>query len=203
MKPCASGSLSTDRSTGDRPACKEKLHAQSGAPPDIRDGEGNTPLHYAIRNKAHDAFDLLLRSGADPTSVNAKDEAPLFCAVDDHAGMAFIKALLDLKTGVNITAAKRNNSTPPSEAARSWMKDGEELVRLLLEAGADPNAQAANGRTALIFAVRDNKAAIVNMLLDKGADPGMAKKDGTAPVPLCHTGKECRCAAPAGGARRR
>ncbi len=162
---------------------------KAGANPDICDGEGNTALHYAVKNKAYDAFELLLRSGADPNKVNTKGETPLFCAVDDQADMAFIRALLKHKADVNIAAAKRNNNTPLIEAARSWEKDGEELVDLLLAAGADTNAQVANGRTALIFAVRDNKAAIVKKLLDKGADPNIAEKGGISPVLYAIRGK--------------
>jgi hypothetical protein len=70
----------------------------------------------------------------------------------------------------------------------------------MLKAGADPNAQAASGPKALIFAVRDNKAAIISMLPYKGTGTGMAKKDGTVPVPYAMRGKN---AAPAGRARRR
>ncbi|MBR4424107.1 MAG: ankyrin repeat domain-containing protein [Mailhella sp.] len=162
---------------------------KAGADPNICDGVGNTALHYALESKAYDAFDLLLRSGADPNKTNGKGETPLFCAVDDHANMAVIRALLNHKADVNIAAAKRNNNTPLIEAARSWKKDGEELVELLLGAGADPNAQVANGRTALIFAVRDNKAAIVKKLLDKGADPNIAEKDGISPAVYAIRGK--------------
>ena len=72
----------------------------------------------------------------------------------------------------------------------------------MLKAGADPNAQAASGPKALIFAVRDNKAAIISMLPYKGAGTGMAKKKRHRSCALCHAGKE-RCAAPAGRARRR
>ncbi|MBO4316704.1 MAG: ankyrin repeat domain-containing protein [Mailhella sp.] len=155
---------------------------RSGADPDICDGTGKSALHYALEGKAFDAFDLLLRSGADPDKVNDKGETPLFCAVDDHADMAFIKALLEHKANVNIAAAKRNNNTPLIEAARSWDEGGETLVDMLLAAGADPNARVANGRTALIFAVRDKKTAVARKLLDKGADPNIAEKDGISPL---------------------
>ncbi len=155
---------------------------KAGANPDICDGAGNSALHYALESKAYDAFDLLLRSGANPNKVNDKGETPLYCAVDDRLDMAFIKALLNRKADVNIAAAKRNNNTPLIEAARSWKEGCEELIDLLLAAGADPNARVANGRTALLFAVRDNKAAVARKLLDKGADPNIPEKDGPAPL---------------------
>ncbi|MGX8719369.1 MAG: hypothetical protein ACQGQP_09730, partial [Desulfovibrio sp.] len=74
----------------------------------------------------------------------------------------------------------------------------------MLKAGADPNAQAASGPKALIFAVRDNKAAIISMLPYKGTGTGMAKKKtapALCPMPCGERTLRCACwqsAAPVG-----
>lgn len=62
-----------------------------------------------------------------------------------------------------------------------------EIVKLLLDAGADPNIQARDGRTALMWAaekcypawVGDSKChkEIIRLLLDAGADANIKDKD--------------------------
>ena len=165
-----------------RPIAFLQAMLKAGADPNIADGTGQSALHFALECKAWEQALLLLESGANPDKTNGKGETPLFCAVEDHADMAVIKALLEHKADVNIAAAKRNNNTPLIEAARSWDEGCAELVGLLLAAGADPNARVANGRTALLFAVREKKAEVVRKLLDKGADPNIPEKDGPAPL---------------------
>jgi ankyrin repeat protein len=56
----------------------------------------------------------------------------------------------------------------------------EDVVKLLLQKGADISQKAADGDTALIHAVWSGNAKLVQMLLDKGFDPaekGVLGKD--------------------------
>ena len=52
----------------------------------------------------------------------------------------------------------------------------EDILKLLLAQGADPNAEGWAGTTPLQFAVEGNNAAIANLLLDAKADPNL--RDG-------------------------
>lgn len=45
-----------------------------------------------------------------------------------------------------------------------------EIVKRLLDHGADINAADENGDTPLIFALRANRESIVHLLLERGAD---------------------------------
>jgi ankyrin repeat protein len=54
----------------------------------------------------------------------------------------------------------------------SWYNH-EEMVRLLLAAGADPNRRDQSSLTALHLAARTDNAALVRMLLDAGANPNV------------------------------
>ncbi len=159
-----------------------QIMLKAGADPNLTDGRGKSALHHALESKAFDAFEMLLKNGADPNRTNKKGETPLFAAVDDYADITFIKALLAHKADVNIAAKGRNNNTPLIEAARSWDEGCETLVDMLLAAGADPNARVANGRTALWFAAREKKAAVVQKLLEKGADPNICGKNDVSPL---------------------
>ena len=53
-----------------------------------------------------------------------------------------------------------------------------EAVRVLLEAGADPNARQAGGFTALHAAAQHDDAATATLLLQHGADPALRTDQG-------------------------
>lgn len=77
-----------------------------------------------------------------------------------------------LRAGADANARNHFGSTPLMRAARG-SRDLETLV-VLMDAGADLNAEASNGTTALHAAAgRTDEAALV-MLLERGADPNVA-----------------------------
>jgi len=65
----------------------------------------------------------------------------------------------------------------------SVMKENPEAVILLLKRGADPNAKAEGGMTALMFAAERGVLLMVKMLVLNGADPELTYMEG-APPPL-------------------
>lgn len=56
------------------------------------------------------------------------------------------------------------------------------LVRILLDAGADPNAPSGNGRTALFGAVERSSLDMTRLLLERGADPLHRDTNGMTPL---------------------
>jgi ankyrin repeat protein len=78
------------------------------------------------------------------------------------------ESLLLLNTGKVDADSKDNDGRPPL----SWAAENghEEVVKLLLEKGADPNSQAYDGRTPLLFAADRGHEAVVRLLVKKGAD---------------------------------
>ncbi len=63
-----------------------------------------------------------------------------------------------------------------------WREPGSrepaDAIRVLLEAGADPNTKSADGATALHQAVQARNADVVRALVGAGADPALANADG-------------------------
>lgn len=58
-----------------------------------------------------------------------------------------------------------------------------EIVRTLLEYGANINSQTLNGSTALLYAVKgDIQYGIVKLLLENGADPNICDDNGNSPL---------------------
>jgi ankyrin repeat domain-containing protein 50 len=54
----------------------------------------------------------------------------------------------------------------------------EDIMRLLLERGADPNAAHNDGWTALYAAAKNGHEAVVRLLLERGADINAAHNYG-------------------------
>ncbi|RPI77523.1 MAG: ankyrin repeat domain-containing protein, partial [Desulfobacteraceae bacterium] len=57
-----------------------------------------------------------------------------------------------------------------------------ECVRVLIEAGADLNAQACNQKTGLHYAAEEGKVPIAEMLLKAKADPNLKDSQGKTPL---------------------
>ena len=89
---------------------------------------------------------------------------------------AIVRQLLD--AGADIEAKNRFGQRP-----LHWAFTDREKTSLLLERGAELNAQANDGRTALYLAASQrNSDAVLELLLEKGADPNLATTNGRTPL---------------------
>jgi ankyrin repeat protein len=64
----------------------------------------------------------------------------------------------------------------------SVLKDNPDAVMLLLERGANPDALAEGGMSALMFATESNDLILVKMLVLNGADMELSDAEGTTPL---------------------
>jgi ankyrin repeat protein len=141
----------------------------------ITDRRGNTPLQYAAAFGSVEAMRILLDRGADVNARNGFDATPLIWAASYPA-----KARLLIERGADVNAKSRQLRTPLMVAAAC---DGcSDIVKLLLAKGADPNAAAANGATALGLAAQKGEPESVRLLLAAGADPNAATQGGITPL---------------------
>src|SRR5579862_9707891 len=100
----------------------------------------------------------------------AQDPGKFYSAIREN-NLTQLKALLDQKASAD--AADDHDITPLMYAAEIG---SVEAMRLLLDRGADANAQNAFGSTALMWSVSD--PAKVRLLLDHGAQVNTAAKSG-------------------------
>ena len=98
-----------------------------------------------------DSFELFRSKGVDLTLQNNMGESPLHKAcMNTTAGRALVQLMT--RCGVNVNAQNVNGETPLHYAVRLLRED---LVYLLLAAGADPNIRGRDGRTLLSIAQRE------------------------------------------------
>jgi ankyrin repeat protein len=139
--------------------------------------EGVTALMNAARAGCGDCVHLLLERGADARArTNAGFSALHFAAFKGDLSM--VKALLEAGAPVNV--ADDRGLTPLIMASNSRSKDPD-VVRLLLEHGADSQAKDSLGRTASDWAQIGGRQEIIRMLGEPVA--AEAAKTSAEPVP--------------------
>ncbi len=147
-----------------------------GADPNALGPHGMTPLHVAAASQQPAVARLLLEHGAKP-SLAIGDEwgnTPLLLAV------AYVKekdAWVFTSFGAVATTARGH---APSQ----------ELIDILIDAGADLNAGTAKGNTPLHIAAYKGYTGVVSLLLARGADRTARNAGGLTPEALARLYKK-------------
>ncbi|TDH71807.1 hypothetical protein CCR75_003537 [Bremia lactucae] len=177
----------------------------TGADLSAKNSLGQSPVYIAAMNGFHLILTLLLERGANANEVALDGTSPLHVACENNHNQA-VKTLLRYKARVDVVAndgftplhhaakqghteivaillssrAKfdlpiRNSSTTAlllaSVAGHSY------VVEQLLDAGADPQVEDAEGNTPLHFTSRDGNYRATYLLLTAGADPDMPNEN--------------------------
>jgi len=107
-----------------------------------------------------------------------------------HSPLSFIRTLLEIGADPNAPA---NDGFPPLIAALNCAcdlpgankrTDVNEILRLLLGFGADPNQRGINDYTSLHMAIAMRNALAVQILLDGGADAELSTRIDQCETPL-------------------
>ncbi len=154
-----------------------RLLVEAGADVNAAEGfGGNTPLHEAVKKGDVEIVKILVAAGADVNAEGYFDRTPLTLATEEGA-TEILQILLGTGPDADTSVGgedKEAASTPSvgSEALYSAIEKGNvEMVRILVEAGADINAaDGFGGNTPLHEAVEQGDAEIVRILVAAGAD---------------------------------
>ena len=147
---------------GDVPAVKALIE-KSPQLVEARDGDGDTPLHYAALGGNVELINYLIDKGAKIELPNAEHKTALhFAAVNDRKEA--VSALL--KRGAALETKDDYGRTALILCARE--RGQAATGRLLIEAGADVNAADKFSSTALELAAWRGKTDFVDLLLEKG-----------------------------------
>ena len=149
---------------GERTAALEAIHAD-GADVNATQGDGTTPLHWAVYKVDRELVAELLERGAKPDVANKYGSSPLAEATK-LGDLGLVRQLLD--AGANVESPNADGQTALMLAARIGALD---VAKLLVERGADVNAKEAwRNQTSLIWAVDNNFPELTQFLIDNGAD---------------------------------
>ena len=158
-----------------------------GADVSVADASGLTPIHWAVVYRNADVLSLLLESGAD---ANARSEdyvegTPLWWALQIEQQDPEIVALL-LKHGADVnavgSAGDPNKWTPLYYALSSKNTRSYDIIKILLDHGANVKAKDDLGTTLLHYASQSGDSNVIELLLDRGADIRAKTPDGDTPM---------------------
>ena len=162
---------------GDGNSATVALLLAKGADPRPADRRGMTALHFASNAGDVESMRLLMEKGADVNAVDGRGDSPLMVAAGSVSVDA-VRVLLSKGARVNVarvlSQSVKNGPialakvTPLMQAAPYG---SPELIKALLDGGADVNAHDCREMTPLMFAVgsENQNAAVVRLLLRAGA----------------------------------
>ncbi|KAL9119561.1 MAG: hypothetical protein Q9187_003885 [Circinaria calcarea] len=189
-----------------------KLLLEKGANPNSQDSRGKTALMLAVKNGDRKVVAMLLEKGASLNMSDFEGKTLLMYAAGSRfEGTVGVIRLL-LQKGANPNAQNSNGETALMHAADCENEkaviiheygasriyvigEGFEgfrefdkferavgVVGLLLEKGANLNAQDSKDRTALIYAVKHGPEKLITTLLEKGASLNISDFEGKTPL---------------------
>jgi ankyrin repeat protein len=165
---------------------------RSGNGADLADYDGRTALHLASSAGQTAVVDYLVATGANLNSKDRWNNTPLKEAVY-HQNDALAKSLHTAGAALGM-----DESFLAYELCRLAHRGEDadvELLRLLLESGADVAVADYDGRTALHVAASDGHAACVEVLLSYGAPNTAEDRWGNTPHDDAVRGKHDACVA--------
>ncbi len=171
------------------------------------DRGGFTPLLYAVRENCKDCVEVLLKHKADVNLPDPANVPPLSIAMM-NGNWDLAKRLVEAGADVNawdifgqsplhvaIAYMNTRGDNNPLDADNQNKANGRELIRLLVERGANPNQElffkapgrdtgVGRGLTPFLAACASGDIELIKLLLDHGANIKLATSDGQGAIIL-------------------
>lgn len=166
----------------------------AGADPnaiDTRDGFRDTPLinAFSSNNDSLDPVRLLIRRNADIQGASpSRRGSPLHFACE-YKGLDLVQLLLDARADINLHVP--HLGTPLQRCCDSDF-DPEVKIRLLVEKGADVNAEGSSCENILTLACFSGNISTVSFLVEQGAQVRNPDIVGCLPIFAACLGPDSR-----------
>ena len=170
-----------------------KLLLQHNADVNIGDGRWGSPLQAAAACESSEIVDLLLQHGANACAKGGQWNSPLIAAASlpgpSRPAETITRLLLDAGASIDGMTESDDNTAVLLASAQGC----QEVLLLLLQAGADVSMVDSNGYTALHYAsVRDSES-FIDTLLEYGADVDTTNQEYLTPLYVAAEAGEVKC----------
>ena len=133
--------------------------AKTAQAPEVSRNDATNELILKVSDASVEEIIRLIKEGADVNVVDKNELIPF--SYEENSRLT--------EDGVSSKGIYKNEKTPLMYAAKS--NSNPEVLRVLIEGGADVNAATKNGWTPLIYAVQYNSNPdVIRVLIEGGAD---------------------------------
>ena len=147
------------------------------------DVNGVIPIHVAAEQGSAPIVEMLLKDGANANAITTTGYTSLIIAAA-HGHMEVVKLLVNHQGDINYESP--NDGATPLMYAAAGIDDGTgknvtalpDIVKFLIQSGADVNRKHKGGGTALIEAAQAGNLTVFTYLLEAGSDPFIVDEDG-------------------------
>ncbi|KYQ92184.1 ankyrin repeat-containing protein [Tieghemostelium lacteum] len=152
-----------------------------------QNAKGHNPLIIAACNGNLEIFNMILEYGKHNLQLSSNNmETSLFFAVS-NGHMEIVKKLLEYSQKVHDEKEHKEyldsfNIHGVSPIHVAVLKNNMDLLKMLLESGADVNAYKKDGSTSLHIAAISGNAEAARVLLKNGANIMTANRFGSTPI---------------------
>ena len=147
---------------------------ENGAGIDNRNFAGETPLHLAVRRELLPLTDAFLKRGGDFYIENNLGETPL--------SLAFGKGALFTESFLIPEVLEKTDKLQYTPLFHGVLWEMSDIVRVIIDKGADFNRKSLIGSTPLHEAVKTGNLEVTGILLRAGADVNSTDNQGNTPL---------------------
>ncbi|KAJ3430802.1 molting protein mlt-4 [Anaeramoeba flamelloides] len=154
----------------------------------LRNTDGNTPLHIAIINSKIPIINYLLLNKAEIMVKNKKGESPLYLTASIRSQQHSV-TIADILLRHRALINSRNEETQRTCLHCAIVNKNKKLARFFLEMGADLNMKDTRGNTALHFIAKFKFESLFIYFVQRGADPYCTNKNKKSPIDIINNNK--------------